>query len=240
MPVSDPVRAEWNAAGDRLSFAGTQIADYVARWWPPASFAYRPAGDLPERLSVRADADRLSLVLDADAAGRDGTTLAEIKDHDWEPGIDLHRLRPCQPELFHFCGDRYYVARFWFSWLDKAIGPKHEVPDAERLDVLIDLEEARVSYMGTDFHYKETWGRLRPGEQVARAELGLGLSSVDDFTRQSLQAFFGKGREPNPARKIAGQLCEAFTFQTGPQAHVPTLSNITLFRNITSPDVRLS
>lgn len=237
-PVSRPVRGKWNRSGSRLTFSGDQMADYVSRWWPSAGFTYNPAGDLPGRLGLHLRDDVLILKLDADSQGLGGVKLAEIKDHDWEPEQDVHRLRPCRPELFHFCGQRYYVVRFWFLWLDTGIGEKHEVPDAERIDVLFDLEKKRVLYMGTDFHYKETWGRLGGSETVGEAALGLGLESVGGFALASLRSFFDKSKTPDPPRLIARQLCEAFTWQTGPQAHVPTLTNITIFGNVTSPDVR--
>jgi hypothetical protein len=237
-PVSRPVRGRWNRSGSRLTFSGAHMADYVSRWWPPSGFNFVPAGELPGRLGLYLRDAMLTLKLDADSRGQGGVKLAEIEDHDWEPGQDVHGLRPCQPELFHFCGGRYYVIRFWFLWLNTGIGQKHEVPDAERIDVLFDLEEERVLYMGTDFHYKETWGRLKGNETAGKAALGLGLESIDDFALASLRSFFGKSKTPDPARLIARQLCEAFTWQTGPLAHVPTLSNISLFRNVTSPDVR--
>ena len=236
--VTDPLKGTWNEAGTRLDFSGSQLANYVPRWWAPEAYAYIDAGDLPGRFKLFMKDEMLVMKLDADSSGNGGTTIAEIKDHDWEPGMEIHRVRPSLPELFHFCGNRYYAIRFWFAWLELNVGAKHEVPDAERIDVLFDLKDERVRYMGTDFHYKETWGRLSRGEKVGKAELGLGLSSVDDFAVASLRSFFVKSKQENPPKVIARQLCEAFTFQTGPQAHVPTLSNVSLFRNITSPDVR--
>ena len=229
--VTDAVRGTWSEDGTELTFSGTQLPDYVSRWWPPDKLTYRPAPANVSKLRFNMEQDKFTLKLD-------GKTLATIKDNDWEAGQDIHKLRPCQPELFHFCGDRYYVVRFWFIWTDKSMGQKHEVPDAERIDVLFDQQANKVLYMGTDFHYKETWGRLKAGQKSGKIELGLGFSSIDNFTLKILKGFFDKGKVADPARQIARQLCEAFTWQTGPKAHVPMLANISLFGNLTSPDVR--
>lgn len=238
--VSDPVRGVWDSSGVYLNFHGTQLPDYVSRWWSSGQMTYRDAGDLPRRLTLHLKDDQLKLKLDAAPDGSEGTILATVKDHDWEPGQDVHRLRPTIPELFHFCDQRYYVVRLWFLWLDKRIGPKHEVPDAERIDVLFDvnLKPEPVPAMGTDFHYRETWGRLKPGEVLGKVELGLGFSSLDDFARKSLVAWLRKRQVDDPARAVSKQLCSVVKWQKGPQAHVPLLTNVDLMGHVTSGDVR--
>lgn len=231
--VTDPVRGRWDSAGQTLTFAGTQLPDYVSRWWPHRLPVFREAESLPERLALMRRSERIWLTLD-------GKTLATIVDHDWKPGHDIPTAPVVQPELFHFCDGRYYVARIWFLWLDKKVGVQHEVPDAERVDVLFDSTwgPEPVAAVGTDFHYQETWGRLQPGEQEARIALGLGVGSLSTFALTSLTNFLRKARVDDPARVVAEQLCGSVTWQKGPRAHVPLLTNVDVFAHMTSHDVR--
>jgi hypothetical protein len=234
--VGDPVRGVWDESGGRLVFVGSQLPDYVSRWWLEEEIVYRDAGPLPGLLSLELDNAALTARLDA---GRP-VTLATVVDNDWWPGQDVHRLRPTMAELYHFCDRRYYALRLWFLWLDKRIGSTHEVPDAERVDIVFDrlLEPEPVCALGTDFHYQETWGRLRPGQTVGQVQLGVALNSLSAFVATQFGHFLRQSRTANPARSVARQLCGAVSWQTGPQAHVPLLANVNWLRHITSGDVR--
>lgn len=151
---------------------------------------------------------------------------------------EIQKLRPLLLELFHLCNQRFYVVRLWFLWLDKRIGKKHEVPDAERIDVLLDIQEGAVRYMVTDFHYCETWGLLEQDEKYGKASLGLTLLNLDDFGRTLLSSLL-ESTEGNPITKIQVELCQGLAArQTGPNAHVPLLNNVLFWQRLTSGDVR--
>jgi hypothetical protein len=130
------------------------------------------------------------------------------------------------------------VARLWFLWFDKRLGKRHEVPDAERIEIVFEPERGSVPYMGTDFHYKETWGPLRSREKMGKAELGLGPSDLDDLAVQALVGFLSSTKTANPAQRVAQGLCGFGTRQRGVQAHVPLLTNVNVLDRTTSGDVR--
>jgi hypothetical protein len=231
------VRAVWEA-NDQLNFYGSYIPNYVSRWWPEGQITYTPEAALPKRLTIELAGRKIRLQLhEAETDTR--VTLAEVEDLDWKRGLgEVHQLRPLLPELFHLCNQRFYVARLWFLWLDKRIGEKHEVPDAERIDVLFDLQESAVRYMGTDFHYHETWGLLEQDEKYGQASLGLTLFNLDDFGRTLLSGLL-ESSEGNPITKIQLELCQDLAArQTGPNAHVPLLRNVLFWQRLTSGDVR--
>jgi hypothetical protein len=245
-PVKDPVRAtEW--AGTRLAFEGTQVPTYVSRWWPPSHLEYVNAGGLAARLSLHQEGKLLFLKLDAREDGTAGITLAQVEDKDWEPGQDYHKLRVTQPELLHF-GEDYYVVRLWFIWTDTGIGEGHEVPDAERVDVVFDRGATaggpNVPYMGTDFHYQETWG-LVAGEKLGEVTLGFERNPFSFFKDllepvQHLAAVFKSARQPNPAQLVRDELCGDITWRKGDRAHLPLLTNVRIDASVTSFDVRQS
>jgi hypothetical protein len=213
-----PARGVWNEDKTRLHFAGDLIPDYVSRWWAPSTFGYRPAGDLPGRLSVGCEDNTLTVKLQCEEADRGGTCLAEIVDNDWRPGQDTQSLRHVFAELFHFLESRYFVARLWFLWLDKRIGPTREVPDAERVDVLFDAETVKTLFLGTDFHYREVWTQLRdeaasaaasPATSPAacpRVTLNLRPNNFDDFLRLMLIYLVGRKSEGNPTQQVCRHL----------------------------------
>lgn len=235
--VDDPVRGVWSDDGTHLVFKGSQLPDYVSRWWQEEPIIYRPAGEVPDQLGLQLVDGRLTLTLDT---GAGPVTLANVTDNDWRADQQLDLLRPIIPECFHFCDQRYYVVRLWFFWLDKSIGTGHEVPDAERVDILFDryLDPEPVPALGTDFHYQETWGRLRAGHRSGDVRLGVALNSLSSLAATQLSHFLWKSRTANPARVVAEQLCGVVSWQTGPQAHVPLLANVNWLRHITSGDVR--
>lgn len=236
-PVADPVRGNWANARD-LHFEGSQIADYVPRWHGGRPPVYRPAGDLPGRLSLHLEENRLHVHLQP-AAGGDERLLAEVTDLEWKhPQAEVQHLRPLLPELFHFCQERYYVLRLWFLWLNKAIGAGHEVPDAERIDLIFDRDSGDVLYVGTDFHYREMWGTLMEGERTLRATLGLTFGTLDDMARTSL-ANATSQPVANPVVTIEEELCGGFgAKQVGRYAHLPLLNNVYITSFLVSEDVR--
>jgi hypothetical protein len=80
-------------------------------------------------------------------------------------------LKMVTAELFRFYSDDFVALRIWFWWIDmrmndpdisKRTGIKHEMPDFERVDFIINLKnptktEAMVEFIATDVHWKEFW-----------------------------------------------------------------------------------
>ena len=231
----DLIRPIWDERRRFFRFEGSEMPAYVPRWWPVESLDYEPAGDIPQRLALRYAKERIQLFYRAD----DGKwqTLLRLHDYDWQDDMIRFRSRPVMPEVYHFCGP-YYAVRIWFLWLNKRLGPNHEVPDAERFDVVFHNETGEVVYVGTDFHYKEIWGPLRDGEKEAKVALGITAKTLDTMAAQSLLTFIRRGSAGAPSKLIEANLCGMPAFQTGTQAHVPLLENIDIFDALTSIDVR--
>jgi hypothetical protein len=239
MPVERPAQGLWNEDKTLLHFAGDTLPDYVSRWWASGTVNYRPAGDLPGQLSLDRKDNSLTLTLEADNGG---LRLVEILDNGWRPGQDSLGQRHVLGELFHFLEDRYYVVRLWFLWLDKRIGPAHEVPDAERVDVLFDVETGRVVFLGTDFHYREIWTYLKSEEPSPRVTLSVHRRNLDDLLRLLLLSLAGgKKSKDDPAREVRRRLQEEglpvmVPMQKGPITGTPLLD----LKGLVLPDTTIS
>jgi hypothetical protein len=243
--VENPVGGLWNEAKTQLQFVGDTLPDYVSRWWAPGMFVYRPAGDLPGRLSLDREDNIITLNLGGEIDESSRVCLAEVVDYGWQPDQDAQGLRHVLAELFHFLDNRYYVVRLWFLWLDKRIGPMREVPDAERVDVLFDVETKEVVFLGTDFHYREVWTQLKSGETSARVTLSLHRRNLDDFLRLLLLSLGGGKFKGDPAHEVnrrlqPGKLPAVTPMQKGPITGTPLLDlkGLILPYTIMSEDVR--
>jgi hypothetical protein len=238
-PVTDPVRGVWRPDGN-LTFQGSQLMGYLPRWHTSNDFTVHESGDLLERLHITSDGRWIRVKLD-------DRQLMEIEDVEWGSRDgrlrDLTSISPCLPELYHICDGRYYALRIWFLWVNRLIGDKHEVPDAERFDIFFDLLDKEVVYLGTDFHYKELWGELNKPDRGAQAKLGLAWNTIGQFKDTWLAV--EKKREifkaKNPSALLINELCTGVevtpkTFRGGTAAHVPLLRNV--FFQFKSEDVR--
>jgi hypothetical protein len=183
--LPDPVRAQWQEDGANAStirFEGTDVPLYVSRWWAAHKVECRPLGGEPAQLAAvkglqikyeRTTRDgkhwwdglwrKVQHRLMGDR-GRirvffDNKSLMEIGGN---LGTHLFDERLFLPEVFLFFAQQHVVLRLWFLWVDKSRHPFHEVPDAERFDLLIDANERDLCFVGTDLHWQEKWHqRLR-------------------------------------------------------------------------------
>jgi len=245
MPVERPAQGLWNQDKTQLHFAGDMMPDYVSRWWASSTFVYRPAGDLPGRLRLDREDNTLTLRLRGENGDNGGARLAEILDNGWAPGQDTQGQRHVLAELFHFLEGRYYVVRLWFLWLDKRIGPAHEVPDAERVDVLFDVEAGRAVFLGTDFHYREIWTYLKCEGTSPRVTLSVRRRNLDDLVRLLLLSLSGGKSKEDPVREVrrriqAANLPDVSPAQKGPITGTPLLDlkGLVFPQAIISEDVR--
>lgn len=230
---------------------GDSLPTYDSRWWPRA-VNYMPAGELP--LSIQRDNNVLQVQWQNKLA-------ATITDHTLPTILDLGDMAY---EIFYF--DEWHVAlRIWFFWLDKNVGKaffvgRHEVPDAERFDMLIRRQDGATTLACTDLHWRETWGRVVRGEPLA-ATLGLSTETKIKLAEEAMGKLWGvwqrtedvdHKRPYNPLPYIErmaaalGQEAVGTVRAKGTEAHLPALQNVETTDEpgrpprMTSSDVRLS
>ncbi|MCB8944585.1 MAG: hypothetical protein H6658_12615 [Ardenticatenaceae bacterium] len=229
---------------------GSRLPTYDPRWWPrPVN--YVPAGDLP--LTIRKGSNELLVQWQ-------GRNAATVTDHTQPTILDLGDI---SYELFQF--DEWHVAlRIWFFWLDKNIGKtffvgRHEVPDAERFDMLIRRKDGATTLACTDLHWRETWGQVKRGEPLA-ATLGLSTDTKIKLAKEALGKVWQVWRRDeavdhkrpyDPLTYIErmaatlGQESVGNVRAKGTEAHLPALVNVETSDQpgrpprMTSSDVRL-
>jgi hypothetical protein len=154
--------------------------------------------------------------------------------------------------------------RIWFFWLDKNIGKaffvgRHEVPDAERFDMLIRRQDGATTLACTDLHWRETWGRVTRGEPL-KATLGLSREAKIKLAEGAMSKMWrvwqraedvDHKRPYNPLPYIErmaatlGQEAVGTVRAKGTEAHLPALQNVETTDEdgrpprMTSSDVRL-
>jgi hypothetical protein len=229
---------------------GNSLPTYDSRWWPRA-VNYVAAGDLP--LTIERSNNELCVQWQDKLS-------AVITDHTLPTILDLGDIAY---ELFYF--DEWHVAlRIWFFWLDKNIGKaffvgRHEVPDAERFDMLIRRQDGATTLACTDLHWRETWGRVTRGEPL-KATLGLSREAKIKLAEGAMSKMWrvwqraedvDHKRPYNPLPYIErmaatlGQEAVGTVRAKGTEAHLPALQNVESTDEdgrpprMTSSDVRL-
>jgi hypothetical protein len=233
---------------------GRYLPVYDSRWWPSPEVTYEPSERPPLILRIAQGALHVEW-------RQPGNTIAVIEDCT-NPSV-LLLAETLAFELFAF--DAWSVAlRVGFFWVDKYVGGgffvgRHEVPDAERFDMIIRRTDGRVLLAGTDLHWREVWARVLPGK-ILRATLGMSRDTVlrlaSEKWSQTWNEIWAKGREHpergpdagdpnNPVDPYIRRLAEREATVTikagGTEAHIPSLHNVEMHRPpaMTSSDVRL-
>jgi hypothetical protein len=214
--------------------SGDSLPLYDCRWWPTRTLTYEKV----ERplLAVQREGNQLVVQWA-------GQTVARVVDQT-RPLI-LDRPDDVKFELFQFITPaREYVAlRMWFFWLDKnipvfALGGlgRHEVPDAERFDLLLRKQDGLVTLACTDLHWREMWGQIIAPPLVAT--IGLNWQQKAELGQEKLGNVFKKAakdgrRDYNPigyierlAEDLAQDDEELILRAKGTEAHVPMLNNV--------------
>ena len=239
----------WKTAPDIWQPQGDRLAVYDPRWWPKA-IEYVEAGAIP--LTIK----RRDTTLSIRWQDKEAATITD----DTEPSI--LEMDGVAFELFQF--DAWHVAlRAWFFWLDAKVGGgffigRHEVPDAERFDMLIRRADGYVTLACTDLHWREVWGETT-GSPL-RATLGLGRAAKLKLAGAEMGKLWDTwtgekqldhDRIYNPMRFIERLAEERGKEQAGVQrakgteAHLPMLHNVEQRTEegkpprMTSSDVRL-
>lgn len=233
---------------------GSYLPVYDSRWWPAPQVSYQPDERPPLLLWI----ENGKLLI---AWEKDEHAIAVIEDYTNPSALLL--AETVAFELFAF--DRWsFALRVWFFWVDKYHGGgffvgRHEVPDAERFDLVIRRKDGRVLLAATDLHWREVWARVLP-DKVLRATLGMPRDTVIQLARDKFRDTWNEiwakaihleerslERETfnNPVepyiRKLAQREATVTLKAGGTEAHVPTLHNVEQRRPavMTSSDVRL-
>jgi hypothetical protein len=233
---------------------GRYLPAYDSRWWPSPEVTYESSERPP--LVVHMAKGALSIEWE-----EPGKRIAVIEDYT-DPSV-LLQAESIAFELFAF--DQWsFVLRVWFFWVDKYIGGgffvgRHEVPDAERFDMIIRRKDGQVLLAGTDLHWREVWARVLPAK-ILRATLGMPRDTAMKLAKEKWSEIWNEiwGRAlhraensadsehpNNPVDPYIRRLAEREATVTvkagGTEAHIPTLHNVDQRRPpaMTSSDVRL-
>ncbi len=267
-----PIQLQWQhnwPTGSTLSWQGKQVPAYQSRWWPKQRLAYQTR-DIPAltldytRLAKDNRWGQVTLSL---GEGADKSVLLRI---DGRLERALHDNHLFYADLFHF-HDNVWAVRIWFNWLHHSFTEddlaselrnqatplvrdrREEIPDAERFDVLIDIEEKIVTHIGTDNHYKELWGEWYEDRPV-QAYIGHNRSIRTAFFIMSTRVtdtFVGLSNErtdsynpsaviyqemTHPQRALGLQeIMEALSWE----AHPPLVDDFRVPSDLIGPDVRM-
>lgn len=157
---------------------GTHLAAYDPRWWPEGVHYAAETADLP--LTIHRVENRLELYWNNSAEPlvilTDNTNPSILVPGDHQRQFQNTLLF----DLFNF-DDHHIALRLWFFWLNKKIGGKHfvsrhEVPDAERFDIIMRKEDGTAVFVCTDLHWSEMWGEIP--ELPLHISLGLSRERV--------------------------------------------------------------
>lgn len=209
--------------------SGKTLPAYDSRWWPSDQVTYEAQTETYP-LTIREEGDQFLL-------DWDGRTVATITDYT-KSVLQTDKVGTAF-ELFAF--DQWSVAlRAWFFWLDKSVGDgaavgmigRHEIPDAERFDILLRRKDGVPLLACTDMHWREMWAVALP-QKVLEATLGMGWETKKKLLQETV---LGGGEHAasekpyNPTEKFIPALAKreatVTTRAKGTEAHLPMLHNV--------------
>jgi hypothetical protein len=232
---------------------GQYLPAYDSRWWPSRDVNYIHCEPIP--LGIELDNGNLFVIW-----GDKKEIIAVIEDFS-DPSV-LLMAETLAFELFKF--DEWSVClRIWFFWVDKYIGGnlflgRHEVPDAERFDMIIRRKDGRVILAGTDLHWRETWFRVLP-KKTLRATIGMPKETIIKLAQQKwgevwTNIWIKSAKQSatvdeneitnNPVdpyiKRLAAREATMTLKAKGTESHCPMLHNVVQRRpaRMTSSDVR--
>lgn len=225
---------------------GRYVPHYSSRWWPEEGVSYEAVTAVAP-LEVVHDSGRKALLL-----LWQGDVVARIEDHTNPTILDSDYVRV---ELYHF-DEYYYAVRLWFFWLDVNIGHgyfigQHEVPDAERFDLLVRKQDGKVGLACTDLHWRESWGVAT--QTPLMATIGLTRATKIKLAREQISDLWSSvwgqkahedDRVYNPLEFVRRRAKREARYDDfivrgkGTEAHLPMLQNVEAEERMTSSDVR--
>jgi hypothetical protein len=64
-----------------------------------------------------------------------------------------------------------------------------ECPDNERFDFLIDMKKERIIWVGTDFHYQESWYKIEEKESFVKARIANDVNTIEQVFKNLKNRF---------------------------------------------------
>ena len=210
---------------ESISFRGNKIPIYYPRWFPPRPLENKNIEycdvEIPQ-LSIKFKSKTEDHSIDS----VDSNIDIFLDDHKIaEVTGDWHYSWP-HAELFTVYDDnQYIVLRFWLYWIhtryakNSFLGKEGivdhnlksdekarkglweqfsiECPDNERFDFLIDANKKKVIYLGTDFHYQESWYKIED-EEFVKARIANDVNTIEQLLKKLKDRFNQSKENFNP------------------------------------------
>jgi hypothetical protein len=159
---------------------GTYLPTYYSRWFPPKEIEFVKPAIYPQ-IRVKYKEDKSGIISPIEVfsgAQRQNKKICEV-----EGDLRYSRLHA---ELFAmFRNKNIFVLRLWLYWIHKnfaegllgaSVGSIEdegkdqlgmfdrasglEIPDIERFDFVINADDNKIIFYGSDIHYQEYWGTI--------------------------------------------------------------------------------
>ncbi|MDV3243877.1 MAG: hypothetical protein LYZ66_01730 [Nitrososphaerales archaeon] len=234
------MRSRWTESdgGDTATIllGGTYVPKYYSRWWPEIANQFASVPCPKVRINLKRGGEpscRVKVV----GKGGQRTTVADVGG---DISGSLFDSKFVSAELFYL-EDHFFDLRLWFYWLDKEINV--EIPDIERFDFILDARRNKIVYVGTDFHWTETWSEILG--PIANCEISGPLNGFMQMVRNGLKFEWGVEKPPLPGFDPMSRLQPALDSRGatelawGMHTHVPSVKDGRCYGTLTSADVRL-
>jgi len=160
-----------------ITFQGNKIANYVPRWHPTQKIKY---SDITEALREKLKNLKIRVYPSGEVIlyyyfGTDDRRIGHLKG-SISDDVFYDPIQMVTADIYRFYDDDIVAVRVWFWWIDQRINEgtkaiKHEMPDFERVDFIINLKDPQrnknmVPFIATDVHWKEFWVDTREEDKV--------------------------------------------------------------------------
>ncbi|NHI92184.1 MAG: DUF4332 domain-containing protein [Candidatus Lokiarchaeota archaeon] len=160
-----------------INFRGNMLPGYYPRWIPPQKIEYEP---ISEKLKERISNLKVRTYPNGEVRiwyyfGTEPRLIAHLKG-SLSDAVFYDPLKMVTADIMRFYSEDIIVIRIWFWWIDLRMNDKkwrmfHEMPDFERVDFVIDLNNPQknkniIPFISTDVHWKEFWLDTRYVDKV--------------------------------------------------------------------------
>ena len=77
-----------------------------------------------------------------------------------------------------------------------------ECPDNERFDFLIDIKKERIIWLGTDFHYQESWYKIEEKESFVKARIANDVNTIEQVFKNLKNRFTQTKENYDPMNRL--------------------------------------